>query len=232
MLDAKCRFLLVLPCGLLVGCITSPVWEYGATAEATEVKLKSCPTGLIDDAEDKDNQVVKSEGREGYWFTFVDTEGSTIAPKGEFTMAEGGPPGSKYAARAKGHLAASGKSLYAGLGFAFTSPKSPYDASKYKGVSFWAKGPGKIRFKAPDVNTTPEGDKCSDCYNDFGVELYLSDQWTRYTIPFEKLAQQPGWGDRTPAVAKDALFALQWQYSTPNTDYDIWIDNIELVGCE
>ena len=95
---------------MLTGCITSPVWEYGPTADAKQEKLSRCPMGLIDDAEDNDNQVIKSEGREGYWFTFVDTEGSTILPKGDFVMSPGGPPGSKYAARAHGHLAASGKS--------------------------------------------------------------------------------------------------------------------------
>ena len=64
------------------------------------------------------------------------------------------------------------------------------------------------------------------------MDIYLSDQWVRYTVPFEKMTQQPGWGDRAPALSPDAIFAIQWQYSTPDTDYDIWFDNIELVGCE
>ena len=71
------------------------------------------------------------------------------------------------------------------------NPKGKYDASKYKGISFWAKGPGKVRFKTPDVNTAPEGDKCSDCYNDFGVDLYIAEQWQRYTIPFDRMPSSP-----------------------------------------
>jgi hypothetical protein len=51
-------------------------------------------------------------------------------------------------------------------------------------------------------------------------------------VPFEKMAQQPGWGDRAPQVSKDQLFAIQWQFGTPDTEYEVWIDNIELVGCK
>ena len=128
-------------------------------------------------------------------------------------------------------MAPAGDSLYVGVGFGLTNPKTPFDLSKAKGISFWAKGPGRVRFKAPDINTEPSGDRCTDCYNDFGVDIYLTDQWVRYTVPFEKMNQQPGWGDRAPALSSNAVIAVQWQFSTANTEYDIWFDNIELVGC-
>jgi endoglucanase len=217
---------------LCLGCITSPVWEYGATADAKKAELGTCPNGLIDDGEDGNNQVIETAGRDGYWFTFVDEWGSTIEPKGEFKMTEGGREGSRYAARMTGKMAAAGDSIYSGMGFAFTNPKTPYDARPATGIRFWAKGPGKIRFKIPDVNTIPEGDRCTDCYNDFGVDLYLQDEWTRYTIPFDDLTQQPSWGDRAPEVQRDMLFAVQWQYNTAGAEYEIWVDDIELVGCE
>lgn len=216
----------------LVGCITSPVYEYGATAEAKKTSLGACPNGLIDDAEDGNGQVIEVAGRDGYWFTFVDEWGSTVEPRGEFKMSAGGIEGSQHAPRMTGKMAPTGDSLYAGMGFAFTNPKTPYDAGAAQGVRFWAKGPGKIRFKAPDVNTEPAGDRCTDCYNDFGVDLYLQDQWIRYTVPFADMAQQPGWGDRAPEVDRHALFALQWQYNAPDTEFDIWIDDVELVGCD
>jgi len=229
----ECRWLIVPVLMSALGCITSPPGTFGITAEAKKEKLKQCPGGLIDDLEDGDTQIAKKEGREGYWFTFADTEGSTIKPKGNFEAGPGGAtPGSKHAARVKGKIAPSGKSLFVGVGFAFLNPKGKYDASKYKGISFWAKGPGKVRFEAPDVSTAPEGDKCTDCYNNFGAVLYLSAEWQRYTVPFEKMSQQPGWGDRAPEVSKSALFGVQWQFSTPGADYDIWVDDIELVGCE
>jgi len=232
MLERKWLIVLTGPGLLLAGCITSPPGAYGDTPSALETKLEPCPNGLLDDGEDNNSQIIVQEGRDGYWFTFADPEGSTIEPRGDFVMAEGGPPGSKHAARMKGRIADKGKSLYVGMGFSLTNPKSPYDASRAKGISFWAKGPGKVRYKTPDINTIPEGDRCSDCYNDFGVDLYLTDQWQRFTVPFDKMSQQPGWGDPAPEVAKDSLFAVQWQFGTPGTEYDIWVDNIELVGCE
>ncbi len=221
----------VAPC-LGMGCITSPVWEYGATADAKKTELGPCPDGLIDDAEDGDNQIIETAGRDGYWFTFVDEWGSTIQPQGEFKMSAGGREGSRFAARMSGKMANAGDSIYAGMGFAFTNPKTPYDTRPASGLRFWAKGPGKVRFKAPDVNTIPEGDRCTDCYNDFGVDLFLQEGWTRYTVPFDDMMQQPGWGDRAPEIQRDMLFAVQWQYSTAGAEYEIWVDDVELVGCE
>jgi endoglucanase len=218
---------------VFVGCITSPVWKYGDTKIAKETEMSSCLNGLLDDAEDGNTQVAIADGRDGYWFAFVDTWGSVMEPKNKFVMAKGGFPEGKsqFAANVKGKLAEAGDSVYAGFGFAFTNPKTPFDISKAKGIRFWAKGPGKIRFKIPDRNTDPVGDRCTDCYNDFGVDIYLQDTWMRYTVPFDAMTQHPGWGDRAPSVDADGAFAVQWQYDTPGGAYDIWVDQIELVGC-
>ena len=196
--------------------------------------------GIIDDAEDGDSQVAKVGGRDGYWFTFVDAAGSTVTPRGQFQMftataeAPGRPgePVSHHFARMTGQIASAGESLYSGIGFALTNPRSGFDLSEAKGIQFWAKGPGKVRFKTPDINTDPAGDRCSDCYNDFGVDIYLSEKWERYTVPFEALEQQPGWGDRAPYVARGAIMAVQFQFGTPGAEYDISIDDIALVGCD
>ncbi len=222
---------MVAVCVILAGCITSPVWQYGDTKMAKETKLGSCPNGLLDDAEDNNTQIIVADGRDGYWFSFADMWGSTIEPRQRFEFSKGGPNDSKYAARIKGKLASVGDSLYAGFGFAFTNPKTPFDISKARGIRFWAKGPGKITFKVPDRNTDPQGDRCTDCYNDFGVDIYLRKEWMRYTVPFDKMRQQDGWGDRAPALDTTGAFVVQWQYSTPGGDYDIWVDEIELVGC-
>ena len=198
---------------------------------AKSQSLTTCPNGLIDDLEDGNNQIAKLEDREGYWFASADPEGSTIFPKGDFKPEPGGPNGSKFAAHVHGKTAKSGKSIYTTFGFALLNPKGNYDASKYKGISFWAKGPGKVRFRLPDVDTDPAGDKCSDCYNHFGVDLFLSDKWTRYTVPFERTQMSPGWGDPAPELNRKALFGVEWGFSSPDTEYDIWIDDIEFVGC-
>ncbi len=194
-----------------------------------------CEDGMLDDGEDGNGQIIKKNGRDGYWFTFADTEGTKIEPRGPFEMTEGGRPGappSHNHAYVSGRTAPAGKSLYAGVGFALTNPKMPFDLSRAQGIQFWAKGPGRVRFKMPDINTDPTGDRCTDCYNDFGVDIYLSDHWERYTVPFDAMEQQPGWGDRAPHLASGGVMAVQWQFTTPDAEFELAFDDIALVGCE
>lgn len=222
---------LLAPAATLVGCITSPTWNYGATRAARDTQLASCTDGMLDDCEDNNSQIHTQKGRDGYWFSFKDPWGSAVAPTGRFTMAPSERPGSQYAARISGQIARTGESLYAGVGFAFTDPQTPYDASQAVGVRFWAKGTGRVRFKIADANTAPSGDRCTDCYNDFGVELHLQESWVAYTVAFSQMTQLPGWGDRAPRLSASELFTLVWQVSAPGSEYAVWVDDIELVGC-
>jgi endoglucanase len=214
--------------GLFVSsCLTTPASETGWSKRARTLVPTDCGSdALIDDGEDGDNRVLVRDGRGGYWFTSLDAEGSTIEPGGNFKMSPPGRNGSKYAARMRGRAAASGWSVYALMAFNIADPTGPYDASKYAGISFWAKGPGHIRLKVPDAYTAPGGGKCKDCYNDFGIELALTPQWERYTIPFAWLTQQPGWGDPRPEVAVKELYGVQWQFGTRGRDFDVSVDDI------
>ncbi len=201
---------------------------------ARALKVASCPSAVVEDAEDLNNQILQLEGRGGYWFAFKDDEGSTIEPAGNgFKPSAGGANASKYAARVSGKLAPSGYSVYAGVGFSLDPDGSTYDASKYKGISFMARTNETIvvRFKTPDVNTKPEGGRCKDCYNDFGVDLEVTPQWAHYTILFSDMSQQRGWGDAAPGVATDALFAIQWQLGkkTGRTNYGLMTSNSSAV---
>jgi endoglucanase len=214
---------------LALGCLTTPASETGFTARVRHLTPKACgPGALIEDAEDGDTRIVVQNGRGGYWYTFVDPEGSTVLPQ-PFKMSEPGRSNSKHAAHMFGLTAGSGPSIYAGIAFAFSDPHAPFDASRYSGISFWAKGPAHIRFEVPDGDTTPEGAVCKDCYNDFGIELAFTDKWERYTIPFEWLAQRSGWGEPFPTIARDRLYAMEWQFGTPARNYDVWIDDITFV---
>lgn len=202
-----------------------------------------CPaSALIEDGEDNNNQVMVQDGRSGYWYTFVDHEGTTIEPAESatgvvFSFAQGGVNGSAYAARIAGTV---GKAnvVYAGMGANFTDPKGPYDASRFGGISFWAKkGPnstGKIRVKVPDIATDPEGNICpeSACFNDFGMDLKITEEWTKYVLLFDKLKQQKGWGSPHPgSIDKSQLFAFQVQVNDKGQHYDIWMDDIGFTGC-
>jgi endoglucanase len=240
-MQSRCPFLLLFVAALATSsCIAGP--SPGGAAAPTATNLKSCgPSGLIDDGEDGNNQVADANrALGGYWYTFSDKAGSSITPKagaegGKFTMSPGGANKSQYGANMKGKVAV-GDIVYAGMGLNFVDPKGPYDASKFKGVSFWAKkGPGstgKVRLKVPDTNTDPEGKVCTACFNDFGKELSLSDEWTKYTVSYDEMRQLSGWGAPRPAsVLAQKLYGLQWQVNQPGAAFDIWIDDVEFL-CE
>jgi endoglucanase len=200
---------------------------------------KDCPAEFtIDDMEDNNNQVQLQKGRAGYWYTFVDKAGSSISPpiQSTFIMSSPGANGSQHSARMMGKMAGSGAPLYAGLGFSFTEPKAAYDASAYTGVSFYAKvGAGttpNVRLKVPDVDTDPMGKVCTECFNDFGTDLTLTEQWKRYVVPFAAMKQMDGWGAPHPAtIDKSKIYGMQWQVTQQGATYDVWIDNVQFTGC-
>jgi endoglucanase len=203
------------------------------------VPAKDCPPEFsIDDVEDNNNQLTVQGGRNGYWYTYLDPQGTTITPpaKTKFLQSAGGASGSKFAAHMAGTISKNGDPLYAGMGFSFTDPKGPYDATQYTGVSFWAKvGPGSIktvRLKVPDVNTDPQGKVCTECFNDFGADLTLTEQWQKYTIPFATMKQMDGWGNpNPPTINKSKIYGMQWQVNDRGAAYDVWVDDVRLTGC-
>jgi endoglucanase len=173
-------------------------------------------------------------------YTFVDKEGSTVTPAsgesgGIFEVTPGGANGTKNALRMTGQIG-NAEIVYAGVGLNLTEPKGQYDASKFGGIAFWAKrGPGstgKVRLKIPDTNTDPDGGVCSECFNDFGVDLNLGDEWAFYTIPFDKMKQMKGWGaPKKGAIEPGTIYGIQFQVNDPGKTYDIWIDEIQFTGC-
>ncbi len=214
----------------LGGCITTPASQTGWSAKTRETAPVPCgDQGLIEDLEDGDTRSLEREGRGGYWYSMVDQHGSKMSPQ-QFMPDAPGRAGSKHAAHMSGQLAPSAPQVYpyAGLGFRLAEHGS-YDASRYEGISFWAKGPGKIRFEVPDAYTSPSGGWCTECYNDFGIEIGLTDEWARYTVLFDWMLQKPNWGDRKPQIATDELVGLEWEFSSQDKAFDIWIDDVAFV---
>lgn len=225
---------------LCTACIPkdAPAGDPGAAA----AEMSACPAdGVIDDGEDNNHQSAPHKGRGGYWFTFVDKGGSTITPTageqgGTFAMSAGGANGSGFAAKMNGQLG-NASLIFAGMGVNFVDPKSPYDLSPYKGITFMAKkggaGTGTVRLKLPDANTDPDGKVCSECFNDFGTDLELTTEWTKYTVPFASMTQMPGWGSPRPSgLELKKVYGIQWQVNTPGSAYEIWVDDVAFVGCQ
>jgi len=212
-----------------------PADEAAGTGEAPSAS--GCEhDALIENAEDGDSRVAVREGRGGYVYTYADSHGSTIAPGTDgFAPTSGGVNGTGHALHIAGKLA-DVDDAYAGVGFGFVDPKGAYDASRYSGLSFVARiGAGStnaVRLKVPDVNTDPDGKKCTKCYNDFGVDFQVSDGWKRYVISFVDLKQESDWGDPLPsAIDATQLYGLQWQIASRGAEFDLWLDDISFVGC-
>lgn len=230
---------LVLATLSLMGCKVNPASpEAAQTPEGTPCNT---PDAVIDDGEDGNNQSFVVAGRGGYWYTFVDDVGTTVWPTagshgGTFEMTPGGADGTSMAARFKGSLGTGGGNIFSGMGVNFLDPKGGYDSSNYGGISFWAKkgagSTGKVRVKLPDNNTDPDGGVCSECFNDFGIDLNLTEEWHQYTIPFGILKQQKNWGKpRKSSIDTTSIYGLQFQVTEAGQPYDIWVDQIRFTGC-
>ncbi len=202
------------------------------------INAGQCPqTALLDDLDDGNNQIAVAEGRGGYWYTYADETGSTIAPEPgtNFVAAAGGANDTPHAAQMHGKMGTA-KNNWAGMGFSLVEPKKPYGLSCCQGVSFRAKkngeGTGSVRFKVGDVQTVPEGGICGNaCYNDFGADVTLTDEWQEFSFAFADMKQEPYWGMPRPAIDPARIYQIQWQVKEPGADFDIWVDDVQLVGC-
>jgi endoglucanase len=206
------------------------------------VEARSCPSpsAVISDCESQ-NKTSFVEGRGGYWYTFLDTKdngGSEIWPTsgalgGTFEMSVDGAVGTPHQARMKGKVGG-GDIVYAGMGLNFVDPKGAYDASRYGGISFWAKkNPGStahVRLKVPDAQTDPDGKLCKQCFNDHGLELQLYDEWTLYTVPFKSMRQED-WGPKDNGIDPSRIYGIQFQVSEKNAPFDISVDELKFTGC-
>lgn len=215
-----------------------------ADAQSGVVTLggKTCQIAqMIEDGENADNQVMKEGGRNGYIYTFTDKEGSTVTPQageagGTFTMTEGGANGSGYAARMNGTIATASVT-YSGMGFNLVDPKAVYDASQFDGVAFFVrKAPGttaRVRLKVPDANTDPDGKICQECFNDFGADMSLNDEWTQWFVPWSAMTQMQGWGNpRPPAIDPTKITSIQFQTQDKGQNFDVWVDELAFIKCQ
>jgi endoglucanase len=199
--------------------------------------VADAPAALIEDAENGGNQIVVHDGRNGFVYTFVDqdsdlTGGATLAGYRPSPIL-GGANGSRCAWNMRGKLS-DGRLAFVGLGMNMLDRKRAYDASGFTGVSFFARrGPGSsavVRVHLTDWNTDPDGHLCRQCYNDFGANIVVTEAWTKYTLPFETLAQLPGWGDpRPPRLDAARLFGIQFRVMQRGEPFDIWIDDVAFI---
>jgi endoglucanase len=228
--------------GGATGCIGVSAKKSGPVVPGVASAIKKCRSvrpaddGAIDDLEDANNQIIKSTGRDGYWWSAADPKGSKI----DMQVTEPGAGGSELAMHITGSTVPGDPAQdFWGvqLGINFVSDGLFYDASKYAGIAFKAKV-GKpdssraVRFKMADVNTHKDAGICTACWNHFGKDISLTPEWKEYRVTFSGAEQEAGWGDPRPqAITPSKLIALNWQVG-PGQTYDIWIDDVTFLDCE
>ena len=177
----------------------------------------------------------------GYFYSFVDREGTRIWPVagsdgGVFEMSPGGAEATRGAARIFGRLGTTGVN-YAGMAVNLKDPKAPFDATAYDAIGFYARrgphGVAHVRFGVPDANTDPDAKVCNECFNDFGLDVQLSESWQRYVLPFAAMRQEAGWGSPRPSqIDKARLFSVQFKVLEREAEFDIWVDQLEFLRCQ
>ena len=220
---------------------TDPI---GASCDA--LPLPTDPNDVIGTFEDGLGGVNQdAPGRGGGFYAYNDGTGTqTPAPDtGEAPNATAvSRCGSTFAMCSNGKgFTTWGAGIGTDMGVASGDSKSPYDASQYKGIAFWAKiEPGSLsnmRIKLPDKSTAPEGGICDEnaegestyCFDDWGSDVTLEEQWKPYTILFSDLAQE-GWGMVSSGFDPSTLYSLQFQVSdTTGAEFSFCIDDLILV---
>ena len=114
----------------------------------------------------------------------------------------------------------------------FLSPKGLYNASKYAGISFFAKkgsssASSAVRVKVPDRNTDATGGVCTSCSNDFGGRPDPDHHLDEVHHPLQQHDPAGRMGSAASRqIDPTGVVAVQFQVTAPGTTYDIWVDDV------
>jgi hypothetical protein len=221
----------------------------GTTAAAVDCTMDpGTTTDTISDFEDGTGSVLTSDGRNGGWYSYVDTATTCmVMPPPNGTATAGEIPGGRCQSTFAMHFSGMGCTDFgAGVGTDLAAPaatdagatsaaKTPYDVTPYKGVSFWSRADkgASMRFKMPmtDDTKTTDGGNCVQsttvmCSDDFGANIALTKSWVKHTVMFSTMKQE-GWG-KTFVWTPGHVTSLQFQ--VPKTaPFDLWIDDVSFV---
>jgi hypothetical protein len=221
----------------------------GGTAAAVDCTMDPGSTpNDISDFEDGSGSVLANGGRNGGWYSYVDTATTCKvmpAPGGMAGAAE--IPGGRCASLFAMHFTGMGCSVFgAGVGTDLAAPaatdagatstaKVPYDVSMYTGISFWSRADKgtSMRFKMPmtDDTKTTDGGNCTEtatakCSDDFGTNIALTTKWVKHTVTFSTMKQE-GWG-KAFTWTPGHVTSIQFQVPIV-TAFDVWIDDVAFV---
>jgi hypothetical protein len=218
----------------------------GAAVDCSALPTPTNMDDIVSTFEDGTGSVNQTAGRGGGFYMFNDMTGTQTPPPGGLPDATASPRcGGMFALCMKGTgFTVWGAGMGTDLGMVSSDDagmmtKTSYDASMYKGISFWAKAnPGSalaLRVSLKDANTAPEGGVCDPamtsgaeaCNDDWGKNLTLTTEWAPYTVLYSELRQSM-WGKQFPAFDDTAVYAIQYQVNK-GLDFDLCIDDLAFV---
>lgn len=186
--------------------------------------------GLIDDMEDGDVTIPMLEGRVGRWSAYQDGPGELAL---SIEAIEGGGRDGSFQAVLSSTTSNQG-TFYAvrvNVNQPEAAPDSslPYDASRYRGVRFWARGSeGSLQVTFPTEDTDVLGGKCQDdCSNHFEVRIELGPEWRRYDVLFDDAEQDPALPETPAGFDTSKLYGVHFfLWGGP---YTLWVDDPEFI---
>jgi uncharacterized membrane protein YgcG len=211
----------------------------GGTTSATTLTGLCAPVGndpLIDNFEDGNKLIGAFEQRLGYWFGFHAGSTCSATPPTDTTFVPSTPNpsnGSIYAGRTLGTgcTSSAGDWSGGGLGFAFAYSYSNgtsnicangYNASKYTGIAFDARGSGTLRFEVASILNTNE--------NFFGYDFTVGSSWARYTIRWSQLTQNTSWPVGIISGPLNPALFWKFQWLSKSATYDFSLDNVSFIS--
>jgi hypothetical protein len=171
-------------------------------------------------------------GRHGSWYTANDgSPGGKQVPE-SYAAVRGGHGGSNYAVRYQ----VEGFGDWGGvLGFQLryvpeAGIKCPFNAQAFEGISFMARGSGRIRVGLSIPETTPsdqEGRCQRSCWDSHGAYVFLTEEWKEQRLAWADFAQQ-GWG--TPArLSLKELLAVNFAIGRQDQPAELWLDDVRFI---
>lgn len=179
---------------------------------------------LIDDFEDGDDALIPGEGRKGFWRWARETDAPGTAPALIPVPRRDASPRSRLALHVKG---AQLDDWGATIELDFRPPC--YDASRYAGVSFEARGPGRVYLALREVSVIPiaEGGICErDCHNPHVLKLDLTADFRVYQVRWAELRQR---GMNRPPLDPTRLHSIAFLIRPEDTPYDVWVDDMRFL---
>ncbi len=183
---------------------------------------------LVDDAEGDFPALPSLDGRRGGWYTVTD-DSSGQASGAELASFEPVSSGNRFAVHVRG-------GGFTGWGFqlgvSLTSPVVGYDASRYCGVRFLAKGSGPAwTLLLSDRQSVPQGGVCEStgaCNRFVGAPFTVDGEWREVSIPFAALRLQDEADPRRldPSAIYDILFHFQSQVGS---GFELFVDDLGFV---